>query len=238
VINLNKIQCESCKTKLCASKVPIFSSLNRDHLSKVVSKINHLSFNKGEAICVEGDLSNSLVIINQGQVKLTKVTKEGKEQIIRVLAPGDFFGELSIFNEKDKYNFSAYALSSVKICSLSKEAMHTILIENPEISVKILTEVSKRLMEAENLAQNLATNDADIRVANLISEFGEKYGHNTDLGIEVNLPMNREDMANYIGVTRETISRKLTKLQDSGVISLVGNKTLIIKDSSKLDDFM
>jgi CRP/FNR family transcriptional regulator len=93
-------------------------------------------------------------------------------------------------------------------------------------------------MESENLAQNLATNDADIRVASLIAEFGEKFGHNTDLGIEVNLPMNREDMANYIGVTRETISRKLTKLQDSGAISLIGNKTLIIKDSNKLNDFL
>ncbi|QAA34251.1 Crp/Fnr family transcriptional regulator [Clostridium manihotivorum] len=235
---MNKIQCESCKTKLCASKVPIFFSLNREHLTKVVSKINHLSFNKGEAVCIEGDYSNALVIINQGQVKLTKVTKEGKEQIIRVLSSGDFFGELSIFNEKDKYNFSAYALSSVKICSLSKESMNSILLENPEISIKILTEVSKRLMEAENLAQNLATNDADIRVASLIAEFGEKFGHNTDLGIEVNLPMNREDMANYIGVTRETISRKLTKLQDSGAISLVGNKTLIIRDPNKLNDFL
>ncbi|GIM27425.1 Crp/Fnr family transcriptional regulator [Clostridium polyendosporum] len=230
--------CISCKTKLCASKVPIFSALSKEDIVKIVSKIHHYEYKKGEPICLEGELSDSLIIINNGKVKLTKITKEGKEQIIRLLTTGDFLGEFSIFSDNETYNFSAYALSPVNICSLNKEDMNLILMENPEISIKILKEVSQRLMQTENLAQNLATNDAEIRVANLILELSEKYGKVNGNRIEIKLPISREDMANYIGVTRETISRKLNKFQELGIITLIGNKTLIILDKEALMDYI
>ncbi|CBZ02542.1 transcriptional regulator, Crp/Fnr family [Clostridium botulinum H04402 065] len=116
--------------------------------------------------------------------------------------------------------------------------MDEILLKNPDISLKILKEVTKRLAETETLAQNLATNDADIRIANMILDFGEKYGVNKEQYIEIKLPINREEMANYVGVTRETISRKLSKFEDLDIIKLVGNKVIIIKDEDALKEFI
>ncbi len=116
--------------------------------------------------------------------------------------------------------------------------MDEILLKNPDISLKILKEVTRRLAETETLAQNLATNDADIRIANMILDFGEKYGVNKEQYIEIKLPINREEMANYVGVTRETISRKLSKFEDLDIIKLVGNKVIIIKDEDALKEFI
>lgn len=116
--------------------------------------------------------------------------------------------------------------------------MDEILLKNPDISLKILKEVTKRLAETETLAQNLATNDADIRIANMILDFGEKYGVNKEQYIEIKLPINREEMANYVGVTRETISRKLSKFEDLDIIKLVGNKVIIIKDEDALKELI
>ena len=116
--------------------------------------------------------------------------------------------------------------------------MNEILLKNPDISLKILKEVTRRLAETETLAQNLATNDADIRIANMILDFGEKYGVNKEQYIEIKLPINREEMANYVGVTRETISRKLSKFEDLDIIKLVGNKVIIIKDEDALKEFI
>ncbi len=116
--------------------------------------------------------------------------------------------------------------------------MDEILLKNPDISLKILKEVTKRLAETETLAQNLATNDADIRIANMILDFGEKYGVNKEQYIEIKLPINREEMANYVGVTRETISRKLSKFEDLDIIKLVGNKVIIIKNEDALKEFI
>uniref|UniRef100_UPI0035936BF6 Crp/Fnr family transcriptional regulator n=1 Tax=Carnobacterium alterfunditum TaxID=28230 RepID=UPI0035936BF6 len=131
-----------------------------------------------------------------------------------------------------------YAISNVKICTLTKQDMDKIIMSNPEISLKLLQVISKRLSQTENLAQNLATNDAEIKIAFMLLEFGEEYGTSTSHGLQINLPINREEMANYVGVTRETISRKLSIFEELGIISLKGNKVLIIKQLDKLKSYV
>lgn len=229
--------CGSCSNDLCTRKVPIFSALSEDEMIKIVNMTGHKSYKKGESLCREGEVSDTLYIINEGRVKLSKITKEGKEQIIHILSSGDFFGELNLFSDSETYNFDAYAISEVKICTLTKEDMHNILLTNPEISLKILKEVTRRLAQTENLAQNLATNDAEVRIAYMILEFGEKYGVQSKEGLKIKLPVNREEMANYCGVTRETISRKLTKFEELGIIKLEGTKIVIIKDEEALREY-
>lgn len=235
---MSKYSCDSCMSKLCAKKVPIFSFLSDDELRKIISMTGHLQFKKGEALCYEGESSDTLFIINEGKVKLSKMTKDGKEQIVHILSSGDFFGELNLFNDEERYNFSGYAISNVKICTLSKKHMDDILIRNPRISLKILKEVAKKLTRAENLAQNLATNDAEIRIAHMILEFSEKYGEGIKDGIKIELPINREEMANYCGITRETISRKLSIFEELNIIDFIGNKILIIKDEKSLREYV
>lgn len=235
---MHECNCENCRNKLCAKKVPIFAFLSNDEITKIIGRTGHKEFKKGEAICLEGEKSDTLFIINEGQVKLSKVTKEGKEQIVHILTSGDFFGELSLFSENERYNFSSYAISNGKVCTLSKKDMDDIIMNNPEISLKILREVTKRLVETENLAQNLATNDAEVRIANMLIEFSYKYGVQNKEGITIKLPVNREEMANYAGVTRETMSRKLGKFEDAGIISAEGTKVIVIRNLDVLKEYV
>lgn len=116
--------------------------------------------------------------------------------------------------------------------------MDKVLANNPKITLKLLNEVSKKLMETENLATCLATNDVDHRIVCTIAEFTEKYGKFKNGTIEVELPLNREGMANYCGVTRETMSRKLSKFEQDGLFELKGVRKLIVKDLDKLKDFL
>ncbi len=237
-IYMEKCNCEKCNHKLCAKKVPIFSFLSDDELIKIINMTGNKVYNKGDVLCSQGEKSDTLFIINEGQVKISKLTKEGKEQIIHIFTGGDFFGELSLFSSDELCNFDAYAISNVKICTLTKQDMDKIIMSNPEISLKLLQVISKRLSQTENLAQNLATNDAEIRIAFMLLEFGEEYGISTSQGLQINLPINREEMANYVGVTRETISRKLSIFEDLGIISLKGNKVLIIKQIDMLISYV
>ncbi|MGK0464862.1 Crp/Fnr family transcriptional regulator [Clostridium sp.] len=235
---MEKCNCEKCNHSLCAKKVPIFSFLSDDELIKIIDMTGHKVYNKGEMLCSQGEKSDTLFIINEGQVKISKLTKEGKEQIVHIFTGGDFFGELSLFSSDELFNFDAYAISNVKICTLTKQNMDKIIMSNPEISLNLLQVISKRLSQTENLAQNLATNDAEIRIAFMLLEFGEKYGVSTDEGLQIKLPINREEMANYVGVTRETISRKLSIFEDLDIISLKGNKVLLIKQLAKLKAYV
>lgn len=235
---MKECNCEICNHTLCAKKVPIFSFLSNDELRKIINMTGHKSYKKGDILCREGEKSDSLFIINEGKVKLSKLTKEGKEQIVHIFTSGDFFGELNLFSSDERYNFDVYAISDVKICTLSKEDMNKIILSNPEISLKLLEVITKRLTQTENLAQKLATNDAEIRIAYMLLEFAEKYGAATEDGLQINLPINREEMANYTGVTRETISRKLSNFDELGIISLKGNKVLFIKQLDILKSYV
>jgi CRP-like cAMP-binding protein len=235
---MKQCTCSNCNHTLCAKKVPIFSFLSDEELKKIVDMTGHKSYKKGDLLCSEGEKSDTLFIINEGGVKISKLTKDGKEQIVHIFTSGDFFGELSLFSNNETYNFDVYAISDLKICTLTKRNMDEILMNNPEISLKLLQVITKRLTQTENLAQNLATNDAEIRIAYMLLEFAEKYGVPTDQGLQVKLPINREEMANYVGVTRETISRKLGIFEELGIINLKGNKLLIIKQLDILKSYV
>ncbi len=230
--------CNTCNHTLCAKKVPIFSFLSDEELKKIVDMTGNNSYKKGDLLCRQGEKSDTLFIINEGGVKISKLTKEGKEQIIHIFTSGDFFGELSLFSNKETYNFDVYAISDLKICTLTKQNMDEILMSNPGISLKLLQVITARLTDTENLAQNLATNDAEVRIAYMLLEFAEKYGVASKQGLKVKLPINREEMASYVGVTRETISRKLTIFEELGIIAHEGNKMIIIKSLDMLKSYV
>lgn len=230
--------CEICSHSLCAKNVPIFSSLSEEEIIKIARMTGHKTFKKGEILFLEGQKLDTLFIINEGKVKISRITKEGKEQIVHILNSGDFFGELSLFSDIENYNLNVYAISDVKICTLMKKDMKDIIMTNPEISLKILQVITKRLKETEELVQNLASKDAETRIAYMLLQFAEKYGVSRSNGLQINLPINREGMANYIGVTRETISRKLSKFEDLGIIALEGNKVLTIRQLESLKSYI
>ena len=201
---------------------------------KIVNMTEHKSFKENDVLCREGEKSDKLFLIREGRVKICKITKEGKEQIVYVLSKGDFFGENNLFTSNNISNFSAYAITDAKLCILKKENLEKILIKNPEISLKIIQEMADRINSAENLAQTLATRDVEARLATVLIEFMNKYGQKKEEGIYINLPLNREQIANYCGITRETVSRRLSKFDKLGIIKLQGNKGLIVKDKEAL----
>lgn len=227
-----------CKSRLYAKEIPIFYSLSEIELEEILTNIEHFCFKKDEIIFNEGDLISNLIIISNGTIKLSKTTHDGKEQIIRILSIGDFFGELSLFNDDYISNFSATAVNNVTICAVSKKNMDKVLSNNPHITLKILNEVSKKLMQTENLATCLASNDVDHRIICMLLEFADKYSKEVNGKIQVNIPLNREGMANYCGITRETMSRKLSKYEQDGLFEFKGLKKLIIKDLDKMKELI
>ncbi|BCZ46452.1 Crp/Fnr family transcriptional regulator [Clostridium gelidum] len=229
--------CNNCRGGLCASKIPIFENLNNEELLEIVNTINHKEYIKGDVIFTEGNVANTLYFINEGKIKLYKYTKDGKEQILHVLSEGEFFGELELI-KVSKYGFNSKAIVNCKICTLTKDEMKDIIMKKPEIGIKVLETVGERLSKVENLVQNLATNDVDSRMAYLLTDLMEKYGEITEDNISIKLPLSREEMASFIGVTRETISRKLKKFEDEKLIKIVGTKTIVIIDEEGLKDYI
>jgi CRP/FNR family transcriptional regulator len=227
--------CETCTGKYCAKKAPIFSVLDSEQLSEIMSMIIRRRYKKGQVIFFEGDVSDKFYIINKGKIKIFKYNKEGKEQILYILSEGDFLGYLSLL-KKGRIDFNAEALEDVSVCILTKDNFDDIVKKTPEISLRILENLHDRLISLENLVQTLSTKDIEVRIGGLLRGFAKDFGREEKDGIVIDLPLSREEMANYIGVTRETMSRKLTAMEEEGIIELVGNKKIVIKDMVTLEE--
>lgn len=232
-----KACCERCKTQLCASKVSIFANLNHEELVEIVKMTGHRDYHKGETIFLEDADAKTLYLVNEGKIKIYKYTKDGKEQILHILSEGDFFGELNLF-KTGKYSFNAEAITPTKLCTLTKDKMRELIIAKPEIGLKILEVIGERLAKVETLVQNLATNDVEARIAYLLLDLKDRYGRKGSQGIEIKLPLTREEMSNFTGVARETMSRKLKKFEDEGIIKLVGIKKILIIDEGRLEEYI
>lgn len=230
--------CQSCSHQYCAKRVSIFTSLSDDELMKITNLVEQKHFVKGDLLFSQGQPFDKLYIINSGSMKVFKYNKDGKEQILYILNEGEFLGDLSLL-KKGVLPFSAIALEDITLCTIHKNDFDRIVRGNPSISLKILEYAHDRIHELENLIQTVTTKDIETRLAslllNLSKTFGEACADNPDK-IYIHLTMSREDMANFIGVTRETISRKLSHFQNQDIIEIIGNRGILIKSVTVLKD--
>jgi cAMP-binding proteins - catabolite gene activator and regulatory subunit of cAMP-dependent protein kinases len=201
----------------------------------VLNLITKESFEKGDIIFSEGEVFDKLFIVNKGSIKVYKYNKEGKEQILYFLKEGEFLGDLNLL-KKDIFKFNAAALEATNMCIIHKDDFDSLIKTNPEISIKVLEYAHDRISSLESLVQTLTTKDIEIRLASLLLTLANTFGVKVHNGVEITLPLTREDMANFIGVTRETISRKLSSFQSENIIELYENKVILIKDLNTLKE--
>ncbi|CAH0345790.1 Crp/Fnr family transcriptional regulator [Bacillus sp. CECT 9360] len=225
------LQEEKNVKKLCISLVPIFNHLQNDEMLQIAEKSRHTSYQKGETVFEDGDSSDHLYIVHQGQVKIYRLSESGKEQLIRILEPGDFMGELSLFTDETLTSY-AEAMKKTEICVIHKSDLRGIILAKPVIALKILETFSKRLNEAEKTIERFSSQDAEKRIASYLIDLSNSLTvtPSFDEPFEVNLPMSKKDLASYIGMTQETLSRRLSSFQELGWIGQTGQRNLKILD--------
>ena len=213
----------------CVSLVPIFNHLPTEQMEEIRKVAVTRSFRKGESIYRAGDPSNTLYILGSGRVRIFRLSESGKEQLLRIMKPGDFMGELALFSESIHEEF-AEAMEPTEMCILKRDSFQKILMEYPTVSLRMLSEFSRRLEESEKKTARIATETVETRIAlyllDLYSESGKKS--------RMTLPMSKKDLASYLGTTPETISRRLADMEDSGLIRQHTNKSIEIVDPDGL----
>ncbi len=216
-------------SKLCVAKVPFFNHLSDDEMFKVAGKSNHRHFKKGDTIFSDGDPLDYLYIVHQGRVKIYQLFESGKEQLLRVVEPGEFMGELALFttNTLDSY---AEALEKTEICMIHRSDMQSLLNEHPTIAIKILEQFSNRLDQTERLVGELSAKDVEARIASYLLELSNKSD-----SANIVLPMSKKDLASYLGTTQETVSRRFSSFQMNGWIEQKGHRDIKIIDKEALE---
>lgn len=215
------MQCLKCNRKYCLSFVPIFQSLKPEDLMGISHIMTHKTYKKGEVIFLAGDLSNHLFVVRKGTVKITHVFEDGREQVVRIIQAGDFFGELALFRNSPLTS-NAEAIVETEVCILQGHAFKDIIVKIPSLQLNLLNQLSERLEKAEFQLSRLNTQDVGQRLAAFLLQCSENTEHKT-----FKLPVNKTDAASMLGTSRETLSRKLSLFQRKGYIALSGREIRI-----------
>lgn len=213
------------RSKACIMRVPIFNHLDDEKLEEIMSTIKTAHFEKGEIVYRAGQQSDSLYIVSKGKIRIYRLSESGREQLLRILKPGDFTGELALFRHSVHESF-AEAMEETDVCIITRNDLQNFLLKYPTIALQILAEFSNRLDESERQAVRVATERVETRIALYLAECMDNSGGS----MEITLPMSRKDLASYLGTTPETVSRKLAELEAQGYIQQISGRKIRILD--------
>ncbi len=210
----------------CIGLVPIFAGLSPSEMVEIASITVEKTFEKGETIYFAGKSDKRLYIIHAGRVKISRLDPSGKVQVIRVLGQGQFFGELAILNEAPLPDY-AEAVEPCRMCMIEGKRIKDLMRKSPSIAFKVMEELSSRLERAETRIADLSLHSVGDRLARSLLELaGDR--------LEFDLAISKGDYASQLGMTQETLSRKLSSFQEKGLITMRGQRTIRILDRGGL----
>jgi len=208
--------------------VPIFSNLSPEEMGEVASITSTKSFEKGQFVYRSGEKKEKLFVLHTGRVKIYRLSSDGREQVIRMVGPGQFIGELALFSKKASSDY-AVAMESSTMCMIEGPALKGLMATHPSIGLKVMEELSGRLENSESLIEEITLHTVEQRLANFL--LAESAGKD-----EFTLKMTKGDLASQLGMTQETLSRKLAVFQENRMVVLKGQRGIVIADREALED--
>ena len=182
---------------------------------------------KGDILFHQGDPATKTYFLHSGQLKLTKLHEDGKEAIIRYIGPGELTAAAAVLRENE-YPVTAEALCASDTVAWDKNMISGLMQKHPQIAINILCLVLERLEEMQQRFLEISAEEAERRIARALLRMIRNSGTKTDAGIRIDLPLTREDIADFTGTTHFTVSRILSAWARSGWISTAQRQITII----------
>jgi CRP-like cAMP-binding protein len=209
--------------------VKLFSLLSDKELQLIAGKLVMREFRKNETILQEDATNNFMYGIVSGRVKVSRMSEDGKETIIAFHPAGEFFGEVSLIDGKTS-PARVIADTNSKIIILSKENFYSLVYESRKFLDALLQILCSELRESWNRINILSFNNATDRIRMFLSSLSAKYGKETGTEITLNLKLTHQDIGNMTGISRETVTRVIDKLQKDAEIIIDEHKLIHLKE--------
>ena len=206
--------------------VPIFADLEEKELQKIAKLGTRQKYKKGNIVVIEQESGAALFVIISGKVKVVRTDEDGREVILSMFGPGEFFGEMSLLDGMAR-SASVVATVKAELFMIHRRDFLELLHEFPAVAISLLAELAMRLRKADMQIKSLSLKDAAGRVANVLLMLADDMGVFRKGKVEIeDLPL-QQDIANMAGTSRETVSRMLHYFVEQKQIQLRGNKLTI-----------
>lgn len=219
-------KCEQCIVRELSS----LKALNKDELLKIAECKTSRSIKKGEPIFEEGDVVNGVYCIKTGVCKMSKLSANGKDQIVKLIKAGELLGQRSMISDEPA-NLSAVALDDMEVCFIPKTEILGFFDTNNQFSMNLMKTICGDLKDTSDHLVSISQKTVKERLAETLIYLQDNFGKNPDGSLIIQL--SREELAGMIGTATESCIRLLSDFKKLGLIELNGKK-IILKDLTKL----
>ncbi|MBS1534948.1 MAG: Crp/Fnr family transcriptional regulator [Bacteroidetes bacterium] len=214
-------KCEQCIVREFSS----FKALSKDELLHMANCKTSYTIKKGEPIFEEGENVNGIYCVKDGVCKLTKLSTNGKDQIVKLVKPGELLGQRSMISEEPA-NLSAVAMEDMEVCFIPKSEVLSFFNQNNQFSMNVMRTICGDLKEADDHMVSMAQKNVKERLAETLLYLESTFGKNPDGSLR--LHVSREELAGMIGTATESCIRLLSELNKSKLIEISGKKITLL----------
>jgi len=220
-------KCDQCIVRRFNS----LKALSKDELMRISNCKTSKFVSKGEVIFKEGEKLNGIFCVRDGICKVSKLSENGKDHIVKLLKKGDILGQRSLINNEST-NLSAVAVNDMELCFIPKDEIMNDLRKNPNFSIEMMREMAQKIRETDNMLIDFAQKSVKQRLANTILFLRETFKEDAEGYVDIVL--TREEIASVIGTATESAIRLLSEFKKKNLIEFSGKK-LKITDEKELE---
>lgn len=212
--------------------LPLFANMADSELDRLLARAVMRRVQPGETVFEQGQKATQFFLLLHGRLKVTQVTSEGQQIIVRVVHPGDLFGFAQALQRDDYPGTPIAATDSVVMC-WPNEIWGSFVEQNPHLAVNAMRTIGQRLQEAHTRIREMATEEVERRVAHAVLRLMDKAGRRDADGVHIDFPLTRQDVAEMTGTTLHTVSRIFSAWEGQGIVK-GGRQKLLVKDRARL----
>ncbi|MFD4644488.1 Crp/Fnr family transcriptional regulator [Lentzea sp. NPDC058436] len=209
------------------ARAGIFQGVDPAAAEALVQTLETVEFPRGHVIFAEGEPGDRLYIIQSGKVKIGRKSPDGRENLLGIFGPSDMFGELSIFDPGPRTS-TATTVTEVRAVSMDRSALRQWITNRPEIAEQLLRAVARRLRRTNNMLADLIFTDVPGRVAKALLQLAQRFGSQEAGLLRVTHDLTQEEIAQFVGASRETVNKALADFAHRGWLRLEGKSVLIL----------
>jgi CRP-like cAMP-binding protein len=219
-------KCEQCIVRQFSS----LKALTKEELLRMADCKTSYIIKKGEPIFEEGEITNGVYCVKEGVCKMTKLSANGKDQIVKLVKPGELLGQRSMISDEPA-NLGAVALEDMEVCFVPKSEILQFFNQNNQFSMNMMKTICGDLKDADDQMVSMAQKSVKERLAETLLYLEETFGNNEDGSLRIQL--SREELAGMIGTATESCIRLLSEFNKNGWVDLTGKK-ITIRNKSQL----
>lgn len=208
-------------------KIPLFAGFDADALEFIVQVSRRRRISAGDRFFLQGEPASALHVLVQGQVRLTQVTPDGQQVIVRLIGPNQMFGGIAAVGVNE-YPVSAEALAPSESLTWDVDCMETLLDRFPRLARNMMRLMADTIQELQDRLREMATERVERRIARTLLRLIRHAGRKVDRGVLLDLPLTRQDLAEMTGTTLYTVSRTLSRWESEDITENERQQVLVL----------